>query len=121
MKTAFVTSIYFFICLLLNLNLGELIACTRIVGPTINHSINQDHLIEAAHNVAQSVEQLLVDANNASKYSVSGNGEQQYIDLHAAARQVYLFKINKCQKNCLRLLMLWMNLLIMFIQIIKII
>lgn len=75
-----------------------MIACTRIVGPTIDYTTSQDHLTEAAHNVARSVEQLLVDANGASKHSAFGNGEQQYNDLHAAARQVciiYCLKIYK--------------------------
>lgn len=77
MKTAFATS--------------ELIACTRIVGPTIEHPPSRQHLTEAAHNVARAVEELLVDANGACKRTVSGTGEQQYGDLHAAARQVSIF------------------------------
>uniref|UniRef100_A0A915D8I4 FERM domain-containing protein n=1 Tax=Ditylenchus dipsaci TaxID=166011 RepID=A0A915D8I4_9BILA len=74
MKTAFATS--------------ELIACTRVVGPTIDHPPCREHLTEAAHNVARSVEELLVDANGACKRTISNTGEQQYSDLHAAARQV---------------------------------
>lgn len=34
------------------------------------------------------MEELLVDANSACKRTTSGTGEQQYGDLHAAARQV---------------------------------
>ena len=74
MKTAYSTS--------------ELIACTRVVGPTIDHPPCREHLTEAAHNVARAVEDLLHDAGSACKRTESGTGEQQYGDLHAAARQV---------------------------------
>lgn len=67
---------------------SELVACARVVAPTIDHPPCQERLTEAAHNVARAVEDLLVDANNATKRSISGTGEKQYGDIHAAARQV---------------------------------
>lgn len=107
-----------------------MIACTRIVGPTIDHSTSRNHLTEAAHNVARSVEELLVDANGACKYSTSGNGEQQYGDLHAAAQQVclkflfmqkvFIFELFLNKENKFRSVMLLMILLTMFVLILQV-
>jgi hypothetical protein len=53
MKTAYATS--------------ELVACTRVVGPTIEHQPCKEHLTDAAHNVARAVHELLEDASKASQ------------------------------------------------------
>ncbi|CAD5205405.1 unnamed protein product [Bursaphelenchus okinawaensis] len=67
---------------------SELVACTRVVAPTVEHPESQERLTDAAQNVARTVEKLVVDSKEATRYSTSGNGEHQIGDLNAAARQV---------------------------------
>lgn len=74
MKTAFTTS--------------ELVACTRVVGPTIDHQPCKNHLIDAAHAVSRAVEDLLVDANNACSHPSTRVGHQNYENLNHAADKV---------------------------------
>uniref|UniRef100_A0A183BVZ7 FERM domain-containing protein n=1 Tax=Globodera pallida TaxID=36090 RepID=A0A183BVZ7_GLOPA len=74
MKTAFATS--------------ELVACTRVVGPTIEHAPCKEHLTEAAHNVARAVHELLEDASRACQKAPPEKGQEHYGNLHDAASRV---------------------------------
>lgn len=61
MKTAYATS--------------ELVACTRVVGPTIEHPPCKEHLTDAAHCVARAVHELLEDASKASQQALPEKAE----------------------------------------------
>ncbi|CAD5207938.1 unnamed protein product [Bursaphelenchus xylophilus] len=67
---------------------SELVACTRVVAPTIEHPSSQERLTEAAQNVSRTVETLVEHSREAVQHSRSGNGQNQIGDLTAAARQV---------------------------------
>lgn len=65
-----------------------MVACARVVAPTIEHPPSQERLTDAAHNVARTVDTLLQESNTATQYSASGKGPRNLADIHAAARLV---------------------------------
>ncbi|VDN44280.1 unnamed protein product [Gongylonema pulchrum] len=66
---------------------SQLVACARVVAPTIESPACQEQLTAAAKQVARAVEDLLVDAQAACKRSIT-DGQRSYGDIHEAARQV---------------------------------
>lgn len=67
---------------------SELVATTRVVGPTIEHAPCKEHLTEAAHNVARAVHDLLEDASRACERTAPEKGREHYGNLHEAAGRV---------------------------------
>lgn len=66
---------------------SQLVACARVVAPTIDSPACQEQLTSAAKQVARAVEDLLVDAQDACTRS-TGDGKKSFIDIHEASRQV---------------------------------
>ncbi|VDN06084.1 unnamed protein product [Thelazia callipaeda] len=66
---------------------SQLVACARVVAPTIDSPACQEQLTSAAKQVAKAVEELLVDAQEACKKS-SSDGKKSYHNIHEAAREV---------------------------------
>lgn len=69
---------------------SQLVACARVVAPTIDSPACQEQLTSAAKQVTRAVEELLVDAQAACSKS-SGDGKRSFGDIHGAARQVSFF------------------------------
>uniref|UniRef100_A0A183EDY2 I/LWEQ domain-containing protein n=1 Tax=Gongylonema pulchrum TaxID=637853 RepID=A0A183EDY2_9BILA len=65
---------------------SQLVACARVVAPTIESPACQEQLTAAAKQVARAVEDLLIDAQAACKRSIT-DGQRSYGDIHEAARQ----------------------------------
>lgn len=68
---------------------SQLVACARIVAPTIDSSVCQEQLTSAAKQVAHAVENLLIDAQDACTRS-TGDGRKSFTDIHEASRQVFI-------------------------------
>lgn len=66
---------------------SQLVACARVVAPTIDSPACQEQLTSAAKQVARAVEDLLVDAQDACARSI-GDGKKSFGDIHEASRQV---------------------------------
>ncbi|KIH56879.1 hypothetical protein ANCDUO_12936, partial [Ancylostoma duodenale] len=66
---------------------SQLVACARVVAPTIESNACQEQLTSAAKQVSQAVTELLHDAEYACERSHT-DGRQALGDIHDAARQV---------------------------------
>ncbi|KHJ97749.1 I/LWEQ domain protein [Oesophagostomum dentatum] len=66
---------------------SQLVACARVVAPTIESNACQEQLTNAAKQVSQAVTELLHDAEFACERSHT-DGRQALGDIHEAARQV---------------------------------
>ncbi|GMT28060.1 hypothetical protein PFISCL1PPCAC_19357, partial [Pristionchus fissidentatus] len=68
---------------------SQLVACTRVVAPTIDSDACQQQLTSAAKEVARSVEQLLHDAQGACQHDSNVEQARRNLgDIHDAARLV---------------------------------
>uniref|UniRef100_A0A0N4ZUP8 FERM domain-containing protein n=1 Tax=Parastrongyloides trichosuri TaxID=131310 RepID=A0A0N4ZUP8_PARTI len=67
---------------------SQLVACARVVAPSIESLSCKEQLSSAAKQVAGAVETLLVESKSACQTSISDNGQKSYSDIHAAARAV---------------------------------
>ncbi|KAK6016411.1 hypothetical protein OSTOST_18106, partial [Ostertagia ostertagi] len=65
---------------------SQLVACARVVAPTIESNACQEQLTSAAKQVSHAVTELLHDAEYACERSHTG-GRQSLTDIHEAARQ----------------------------------
>ncbi|KJH51637.1 I/LWEQ domain protein [Dictyocaulus viviparus] len=66
---------------------SQLVACARVVAPTIESTACQEQLTSAAKQVSHAVTELLHDAEYACQRS-HADGRQALGDIHEAARQV---------------------------------
>jgi talin len=68
---------------------SQLVACARVVAPTIETPACQEQLTSAAKQVAKTVQELLIVSETATQHS-TGDGRRTLGDIHEAARQVRL-------------------------------
>ena len=61
---------------------SELVACTRVVVPTIEYPPSHERLAGAARNVERTVDSLLTESRRATDHSATGAGAENLSKIH---------------------------------------